>query len=186
MITSRMWSSAGVARPRSGYTLLELSLVLAISALVTASVMLSLRGPYLQARRGELIARIETLDRQLRNRAERDAGGWQLVIDLRAGTLAAQSTRPSEDQPPPVSLGRALTLEEVVTVGRRTSYGRIVIDYGRGGASPSYALRFKEKLEKGSWFLVSGLSGKWERYDDARQLEATLALADPATGPDAD
>ncbi len=167
-----------------GYTLLELSLVLAISALVTAGVMLALEEPYRQARRGELVARLQSLDRQLRDRAARDGGTWQLVIDLRAGTLVGRPTAAQVDVPLAVALGRSLKVLEVHTAERRTSYGQVVIDYRAGGTSASFAVRFEEPLEAGSWFLVSGLSGKWEQFNDSQQVDQVLALTRLSTGTD--
>jgi len=161
----------GRQHAQRGYTLMELSLVLAISALVTATALVLLAEPYRRARARDLVARIQALDAQIRSRARREGQAWQLEIDLRARTLAGVRRADGERLPQQVALGRTLGLVEVETSARRSTYGRVQIDYATNGQSPTFALRLREPPDLDRWQFASGLSGVWTELTDHREVE---------------
>lgn len=96
---------------RTGFTLLELLVVLAIAALITAIVGVRLQGPYHAAQLEDTLRRIEFLDCQIRTHARSRAAASQMVFQIDDGRIYAHRTHDDDTRHCEVALPMAVRIE---------------------------------------------------------------------------
>jgi prepilin-type N-terminal cleavage/methylation domain-containing protein len=152
---------------RRGFTLIEMIAVVAITALLAASVVLTLAHMAGQHRYESVCRELEQADATIRSAARQGRHGQELVYDLDNNAVlwqqSANSTTTLVRLPPQISL-------QLRTADEQLSRGRVEIACSEAGLSQSYALC----LEQGNvdhWMIVAGLSGQVFWTDDDRQVD---------------
>jgi prepilin-type N-terminal cleavage/methylation domain-containing protein len=160
----------------SGFTLIEVVVVLAVAAILAGAAALSLRGPYQAARLEDAIERLVLVDRQLRDHAQRFERPAQLNVCPNSGQIAA--VEPKGDRPPiqAFQLDGAIKIEEVATPQRRSDCDVVAIPYSTQGRSPTFAVRLRGADNRQHWLLFVGTTGQMIRFEDDRTVEELLHL----------
>src|SRR5258706_763705 len=174
---------------RSGFTLIEMLVVIALAALLATVVIVSLAGSYRAARTEDVAGQIAMYDRLAREHARRFGLAGRLVFDLGRGTVTRAAV---EGGDAPASDGAALhlpaavRLTRIMTTGGAASSGEVSISCSRGGQTPSYALCLTGAKAQEYWVITAGLTGKTLRARDEREArDIFAAIAGNAAGDDA-
>ena len=142
---------------RYAFTLIELVVVLALTALLAGSALMMVNQPLSQAAREQALSEFRFLDALGRDRGQQ-ATGVMLGIDPQTQTTTLYSRNEG------VVLGtcnfpRSWRLVSVLGAERSGS-GTFGVAYDTFGTSPSYALQFRDKNNDDHYWLVVGLTGQ--------------------------
>jgi prepilin-type N-terminal cleavage/methylation domain-containing protein len=170
--------------PPGGFTLIELTVVIAILVMLLSVAVVSMRSPYRAARLEDAIERISSFDRQLRNQARRFDRLFELKINLRDSSLEARSGD-ARQKIEPLRLGAGLRIDRVKTKLRQVDYRELAIPISCSGHSPTYALRLRGADDRKHWLVFTGVSGQLVRIEKDREIDQLFKLLSPPR-PDAD
>jgi prepilin-type N-terminal cleavage/methylation domain-containing protein len=168
---------------RVGFTLIELSVVIAVMGLLAAAAVLSLIPAARQHQFDALRKEMEFADSQVRAAARRSGTAEHLIIDLNENVIW-EKTR--DGQTALVRLPQDWQLKVLTPRGGADDSGQVQINYSAGGFSQTYAISLPGKNED-DWMIVPGLSGRIFWTKDEKQVQSifeTLAppsLAAPAS-----
>jgi prepilin-type N-terminal cleavage/methylation domain-containing protein len=165
---------------RSGFTLIEMLVVIALAALLASIVAVSLTGAYRSARLEDAAGRIATYDRQTREYSRRFGSAGRLVFDLGRGVV----TRAGENQVAAgsVTLPAGVHISRVLIAGGFVASGQASVPVSRDGQTGSYAVCLTSAKAEEYWIVTAGLTGKTVKVRDEREAQDIFrALAGDAT-----
>lgn len=161
---------------KSGFTLLEMVVVLAIMAMIVAAAAMSLRKPLQTARLKRAMASLEDADLRARNEARKRSQPVQLVVDGNrntathaiAGAGAGYEVRRS------LALSGGLRIDRYLTAGRSSNEDRFSVSYSPDGQSNTYAVRVSGDGKFKKWLVVVGATGQYVQSHEDSAVEAIL------------
>ncbi len=142
-----------------GFSLVELTAVMALLAVLAAAATLQYQSVLARSRMKDALGRIEHLDRQARAYAARRSESLVLGLDLSAGRLWCQDAS-GQDLPWGVDLPENLRLAQAVLASGAASTGSASIPVSPQGITRSYALCLEAKDGRRQWVAVAGLTGQ--------------------------
>jgi len=163
---------------RGGFTLIEISAVLAIGAALTLLAAVCLRAPFQSARFECAVDRLASLDRRVRDHARRFGRPADLVVDLDAGSLAVADPG-AHGVPQQVLVARAANMDCLAVGGKRTHAGAMTIPMSEHGRSATYALRLRGPAGQSVWLIVAGITGQVVRTEGEDDTDSLLAFLEP-------
>lgn len=166
---------------RRGYTLLEVTVVLTLIALLAAVVIVSWIGPLRAQRLEDASDRIVVADQLLREYAYRHGTPCHLTISLDDQWLAGRHESSGQEIVQPSYLGRGVRVQRV-SVGSHVEHGQVLIPYSADGQSPTFGVVLTDASGRTASVFFSGMTGEVMRTDDA--LAADQLLAALAEGAD--
>lgn len=152
---------------RSAFTLIEMTVVIAIIAMFATVVIVRYKAPLATAKVQNVIERLEHQDRLLRNFAKQHSRPVLLAVDQETGIFTPQNSGSVPCGVQPVTLPSGVQLE-CLYIGTEVADK---IHYASDGTSPTYVLGLKSGDGKVTWLLVIGATGQTVRSAD----EALLA-----------
>lgn len=156
----------------SGFTLLELIVVVVIIALLSSLVIVSLSGTLGQYELGLAAESIERFDARARREARRDNAPVMALIERGGSRIQIQSRK---DRHSSVRLPGKVIVKQV-RIRRRVIAGRqLELQYSAAGTSPTFAI----EIERGNvtrWLLVLGMSGQVVALDREEQVDEILSI----------
>ncbi len=165
--------------PRRAFTLIEITIAVAITALLTAAVAMSFTGPLQSARAKDAAEAIRSADASARVLARRSGRDVVIGFDLYDQHI---STRTGDDEVFHTNLPRGCVIERFRSPERDISSGEGTVAISRLGLSRSYALHLRgPQLDQ--WILVAGLTGETSIVQHEEILDAIFR---PPTRHDAD
>jgi len=179
---------------KRAFTLIETAAVIAILALLSGSVVLSLAHTVSRHRFEALCQQLQEADGLVRGAARQSGVRQQLIFDLDGGAVMWQ--QPGESSPlRMVQLSQSKILQ-VVTADQAFQTGSVTVDCSPNGFSESYALQIESSSHQLKWMIVAGLSGQlyWTTHDTQvdqilQSLQSRLprlSAVQPEQGYDAD
>ena len=175
-------TAAATHRSRSGFTLVELTTVVILLALIAGIATVVFRDPYRKARHQATIDRLEFIDPHVRRVAKKRPG--ELVFDLSKGTATWQErdTGPVSES---VTLASGLLIDEIWTLaGGTQSSGEVTVSFHPNGTSGTYAVRTSVNDIAVRWLLFVGMTGQQMEIGDDNEAQAVLESL-VTSGPDA-
>jgi prepilin-type N-terminal cleavage/methylation domain-containing protein len=147
-------------KTHGGLTLIELMVVIALLALVTATVTVSLGNTLGPAALQQSVSEWEFTDQQLRARARHT--GKPVAIRLEIGSNRLLCTLDPEGEAPPTirTLGRGVRITKYISATQETTSGTGTIEYDERGSSETFAIELTGRSDQRRWLLVAGLSGQ--------------------------
>lgn len=170
---------------RTGFTLLELMVVLVIVGLLTAVAVVRLQAPYRAARLEDSLSRIEFIDSQTRAHARAFAQDSTIVFQLDSGRIYSQKSTETDAKRFEFVLPASLRIRHVMTPQLEVDHSQAQIKVSARGATRSYAICIQAADDTQRWLLFSGLTGQvtYPKAEyDVRQMFELLQ----ASRPDAD
>ncbi len=157
-------------------------IVLALMAVLTATVSLSLRGTARAARVEDVAGRVASFDRTAREAARRFGEPLELRFDLSRGTVHRAG---SGQEPAPLRLPEGFRVVGLVLPGGAVGTGEVRVPVSARGHTPSYAARVEGANGEEIWLVAAGLTGRTLVVRDAAEVEHIFAadLADAAAAP---
>ncbi len=165
-------------RKRSGFTILELTAVLLLTALLTGVVVASLNGAQRAAGLREAVAMLREADAEARGLARDTGEAAALKVDVVKQQLrtypTADARRPMGTYrlPPRVKLrGCQLQGEAAHRLGSREQ----VLRFDAGGAGPTYGLALSVEGESDVYLVIAGVTGQFTEVKDEERMRSILA-----------
>lgn len=155
---------------RRGFTLVEVTVVLLITAIIAAAVSLSLAGTSRNANMQNSIERLEQYDRLLRRRAQRFGLPVNLVIDIDTGTLTSTSSHDRLSEAPQLSLPKGFAIKRIILDGKEIFAGQVNIQFSTKGMTPSYGIILADAKQNRRGLFFAGLTGQATSIKDRRQI----------------
>ena len=164
---------------RRGFTLIELTVVLLIVAILAGVVTLRLQGPLHRAEMRDVIERIAFFDHLTRVHAREHDRPLRLVVDIVAGDITRNYGDSIEQAGAPFELPRGCEFTKLYVGGDQISAGSTSMICSRRGITPTYALQVEHDTGLRQWILVAGLTGDAVEVSD-EDIEAIAKALGPA------
>ena len=159
---------------RPGFSLIELTMVLVIVAIVSAAVVLNVREPLRRTGMQACLDEIATFDRLTRTLAREHDRPLRLVVDLSEGRLRRTDEAGREEQGEALRLPSGHRIAELRLAGQTIDSGAATVSCSARGLTPTYAVRVEGPGGWRRWVLVAGLSGQTWEPDDGKPLADIL------------
>ncbi|EMI23549.1 protein containing Prepilin-type cleavage/methylation [Rhodopirellula europaea SH398] len=148
---------SGLTTGRKGFTLVELAVVLAIVAILSATSVMVVRQPLAASQRHFFLEKVRSLDSIARRRS---MAGEQVGLTFDLGTQRmAVIDQVSRDVITQTNFDGQIRLQAVAS-GSRSQKRTGVIGYDRYGCSGSFAVAISADEHPGKWMLVLGMTGQ--------------------------
>jgi len=172
---------------RVAFTLIEMLVVLALSAILAAIVSVSLIGSYRTARADDVAGRIANYDRLAREYSRRFGRRVRVIFDLSRDTITRAPGEESENSRDNIGgvlhLPSMFHLDRVVTVGGTVTNGQASITCSADGQTPSYAIRLTDAKGTHYWMVTAGLTGKTLQVNDEQEVQDIFRTIDAGAPP---
>lgn len=164
---------------REGFSLLELTMVLVIVALLAGMVALRMHGPTRQCTVAELTAQIVQTDLLAREYAVEQNRCVHLMMDLNRGSLCRMDEQERNECGRSFALPRQYRFSRGFVRGEEIASGTTTVAIGPGGESPTYALLLEGPDSFRRWIVFAGLTGEsWITEEDEPIQNMFEALAE--------
>ena len=170
-------------RLRRAFTLIELLAVIALVAILTAGVAVSLAGAARNARLDDVVDQYVAFDRSTREVARRFERPRALQFSLNRGAVRRTN---GDEEPTPANLSGGVRVTRLALAGgeRFQQSGEETIRFSPRGQAPSYAVLLESPAGGRKWIVFAGLTGHATVTTDERDVRDILSLATPAAGGD--
>jgi type II secretion system protein H len=168
---------------RTGFTLVELLVVLTLVGLVSATAAVRLSGVTQKARLERSIEILIAADRSLRNYSAKHGRPACLRLNLDAGRVQKVFGK-REEGTVSIDLGSGIRLKRLLSSDRSVSSGQAQVVFSCCGTSPTYALEVEGANNTTVYLLIAGLTGQATRLGNDRNVKDALETLRPA-GTDA-
>jgi len=170
---------------RRAFTLVEVTAVIVLVALVAGAVTLRVRGTMRRATLAQTVDEWAGFDRLTRVLAESRRRPMSLVIDMGLGQVSRLDSDGVTEVGAALTLPEELTIAEVRLADGRRGWGRADVPYSSRGLSPSYAVCLEDNRGGRRWVLFAGLTGQRIEVDSDEALQAMFDVsARPNGGQD--
>jgi prepilin-type N-terminal cleavage/methylation domain-containing protein len=175
---------ANNADGHAGFTLIELSAVLIIMALLAAAVTISFRGKESRLRMQDVASRWRQFEEETREHARRFGRPAQMVVDLSNGKITRIDVQSQEAQTTPLELPTGFAFAEFRLGTRTVRSGEFVIPCSSQGRTPTYAVLLAGPRGQKKWWLATGLTGDIISPESQEELETTFTQLVPPRSPE--
>ena len=165
-----------------GFSLIELTAVLLIAALLAAAVSLSVRSAGNSMRADDVIERLVEFDDRSRQLTSTRHKPVKLVFELDKQRLSCVAGGSDE---PPTGVWRIpadFEIEALLLKDQKITRGVGTIDCSSYGVTPTYALKLRHRSKKEFWLLFAGMTGQFQELggeDQVREIFEMLKVARP-------
>ena len=160
---------------KDGFTLMELTIVLAIMAIAAAAVALKLQVPLGQARAKDLVEQVAAFDHLTRTAARDQDKPLRMVFDANAGQIS-RTDENGQAVGSGLELPERCRLEKLLLPDGATGGADAVVTCSRRGLTPSYGLVLRKDNVQAQCLLVAGLSGQMTEMSSEKELQDNLAI----------
>ena len=158
---------------RSGFSLVELTMVLLILGLVSAAVALNVRAPAAQVGMKACVDDVVAFDRLTRTMACELDRPLRLVVDLGAGQLRRTDERGGAEEGRILTIPSGYRLTDLRLAGRSVP-GGAALNCSARGLMPTYAVLVEGPGGVKQWVLLAGLTGQEWKPKDEREVQDIL------------
>jgi prepilin-type N-terminal cleavage/methylation domain-containing protein len=163
-----------IRQSSKAFTLIETLAVIALLAVLTAAVAVSLSGARRSADLDGVAEHFIALDRGTRELARRFGKRPSLRFELNGGTLSrVDGADAGENRTTPLAVGGARVAKLIIR-DESIGYGEATVRFSDGGRSPSYAVLLNNETGQ-RWVAFAGLTGQALVLGDERQVRNILS-----------
>lgn len=174
-----------LAAQMRAFSLIELLAVLALVAILSATVVVRLSGPIQHAKFGHALEELAHADRTIRQHCRRFNHTADLYVEGDKGLLkCGLSDRSKAGQESRWLLGSAVRVDRVVTVASKNNSASVPIHFAVDGTSETYAVHLTTSNGLQEWIIFAGVTGQWTRINEERQIDELFqAVSSPGSDP---
>ena len=165
---------------RRAFSLVEVTVVILIMAIVAAAVTIRIQTPMRHARIEDAAGTIGQFDRMTRLAAREQDRPLRMVLGLPARELK----RTDEHGGPagmPIALPTGVTVEQLLVRGQAASGTQVAISCSSRGLTPTYAMLVSSGGQR-RWIVVAGLTGEVVEVESDQEvrriIETTASRSD--------
>ena len=162
---------------RRAFSLIEITAVILVLAIIAGSVTLRMAATVQRARMEDVVGRIEQFDRLARVHVREHDRPLRLVVNISAGTIRRTDPRGRDEPCPPLVLPDGYRIARLLVKGQAAASGSVSITCSRLGLTPSYALGLEGPAGQRKWLLAAGLSGQFVEPGSEEKTRNILAAA---------
>ncbi len=156
----------------SGFTLVELSVVLVLVSLLSGTAAMMVRMPLAEAQRQQSVSQVQALDSLARRHAR---GGNEIVMEFDRSTHVVRVVD-SKKRGTISQMSLAGNLQIVgFRINRNEGITKQAITYDRFGTSASFAVAIGREGSEPKWLLVLGTTGQAYLDETKETVDAILA-----------
>ena len=159
---------------KSAFSLVELTVVLAIAGIAAGAVALRLARPLGIARMADALSSIRDFDLSTRSAARSQDRPLRMVADLDGGRLICTDERGGPSGGPTLALSPGSRIERFLVGGQDRYGGEAAVLYSRQGLTPTYAYCLQSQGRR-QWVAVAGLSGQQVLVENEQEAREILA-----------
>ena len=159
---------------------MEMLVVLALTAVLTAAVSLSFRGAARAARADDAAGALASFDRTARDAARRFGRPLELRFDLGRGTVRRAGATAADRVALRLPEGFRVAGLALPGGGAVVATGEVRVPVSARGQTPSYAARIVGPGGGELWLVTAGLTGNTIRVRDASEIEHIFAADVPS------
>ncbi|HOF17624.1 MAG TPA: prepilin-type N-terminal cleavage/methylation domain-containing protein [Phycisphaerae bacterium] len=160
---------------RRGFSLIELTLVTVVLALLAAAVTLRVQGPMRRCATADLLDRLVQFDRLTRVQAQEHDRPMRLIVDLARGTIRRTSEDETEEYGSPLELPDGYRFVRLHIRDEDIAGGSAALVVGQTGLTPTYALEIETPDGQRRWVSFLGLTGEALLTDREENIRNILA-----------
>ncbi len=160
---------------RTGFTLIELTVVILIMAIIAAAVAINLSHPLAGAKFKDVLIGIDGFLNFAANYAVNHSRPVRIVIDIDNNSIMQKDEEDSPRLNKKIDFPDEFKIERVIGENFDVSSGNIGIDYSPKGLSPSYAIMIAGKDKIPRWLLITGLTGQIITFDNETEIQNIFA-----------
>lgn len=179
IVTLLARKSKGPSRGTSGFTLVEVLVVIVVLALLAAVVATRWSGVHHEAVVASAFGKLQFVDQHLRQFARSRQAPCLLAFDLEQGRLGKQHAAEGDHDLQWESLGTGMKIDAVRVGGEKPSSRHVEIPVDVRGQTPTYGLHVVGPGKRETWLLFAGLSGQMTEFENARSWNAAFELMAP-------
>lgn len=157
-----------------GFTLLELLVVLAILAMLSAIAVTRLGGVYQNSQFDTAISSLTTYDSHARRLAAKKNTPLELRIDLNGRQFSIEMNGEPAGQP--IAIPSSVQVERFLSSRERKMSGTATVRLGSAGAGETYALKLASPGRSPQWLVMAGGSGQSTLVEKTRDVEEVFRV----------
>ena len=173
-------SPALTSPENSGFSLLELLVVLVIVAFVAAVVVVSWSGVHHEAIVESAVGRLRFLDQHMRSYARTHHTECQLSFEIGTSRIRKLYHTRNNENPAWETLGQGIRIKELQAISEQQRGRRIDILMRRDGTSTTYGIHLVGSGERELWLVFAGVSGQVTALKTEREFHAALETVSAA------
>ncbi len=162
-------------RRAKAFTLLEVTVVVLILALVSAAATLHVRGRMESANLQDVVGQVRSFDRLTRSFSREQDRALRVMVS--SGRLRRVDESGLKDIGTALELPEGFAVAEVRVAGKLPANADTVVGCSRLGLTPSYAVKIAARSGAARWVLFAGLSGEAREIEDEREVQDILSAA---------
>lgn len=162
------------------FTLVELTVVLLLMAVLAGVVAVSFAASVRTARLEDVIRQIESFDHLARDEAVRFDRPVARAFRVSQGALVRLDPAAQDEGTVIWRLGSTVRIDRVMVEGDGAADRDATVRYSRLGYSPTYAVQLSDTKGNRRWLVVAGLSGSTRVTNDEMEVRHILAQAGSA------
>jgi prepilin-type N-terminal cleavage/methylation domain-containing protein len=161
---------------RRAFSLVELTVVLVILAVVAGAVAVSVRGPIRRVGIERAADELVAFDRLTRVYARQNDRPLRLVVDLAAGELRRTSEDGRDVLGEPLRFAPGYRPARLRLAGEDVSSGLVTLSCTPPGFTPTYAVLLEGPGGRRRWVFFAGLTGQVVGAGNDEEVEQAIAL----------
>ncbi|MDO5554808.1 MAG: prepilin-type N-terminal cleavage/methylation domain-containing protein [Planctomycetia bacterium] len=168
-----------------GFTLVEITVVLAILGLVTSLAVVNYREPVNNVRLENIFEQVTHFEQRMRHWCRTHNTPAQIKVDLDRGEFAAQLRDGTKLDIPEVKITEGFKLKELRVMGENRFGRDTIIPYTSEGIAPCWALSIAYSGQRERYRLIIGMTGQsisFQSEDELRRFERESQLSGSVLG----
>jgi type II secretion system protein H len=156
----------------SGFTLVELTVVLLIMGIVAAAVTLKMSGPVSRVKLQDVVKQVKQFDTLTRSYTRQQGKAVRVNVDLSENRI---SRLDDEGEPlgRPLQLPSNFKIEKCLIASQQDASDMALLKYNSQGMTHSYAIKLADKLQS-KWIIIIGLTGQVVELKNEQEVQEIL------------
>ena len=156
---------------RAGFTIIELTVVILIIAIVAAAATINLSTPLANAKFQDVQIDLESFLLQARNRAANTDTAIEVTINIDNNIVTQKVAGTELENQKRLALPADYKIKRIVGEDFDISQGKMAVTYSTKGFADSYAILIAGKSNTQHWLLVSGLTTALTSLNDEKEVK---------------
>ena len=156
----------------TGFTLIELTVVLLIMGIIAAIVTLKISGPVSQVKLQDVAERIKQFDIHTRSYARQHGKALRVDVDLSKNCISRWDNAGNQ-LGQPLKLPSNFSIEKCQVASQQQVRNATLLKYSSQGMTHSYAIKLADKSQS-KWIFIIGLTGELVELENEQNVQKIM------------